>query len=332
MLATKIILGGLEEYLPTKVKGSNKISSYFLSSALPTFALLFISSLFISIYIGNYIPVAIIVFSFSFYINGIVRTISPDKYDLMVNLPWLIFLPTVLLYRPTSGSELLIIHLLCHVCVTTVIIKMMPLKLFASNKLGDFNILLKLIRDSWTKSVSGTIYYFSFRSPVLILAVITGGLTDSMSITYSVAEAFWQISMVVINRRYAHALNKSLSNPPILIPIIFMLTASVMALLFDTFNVSVMLGMYIEFVNKIDFESLSVFIVYLLSLLLFIDLRYRYWGGHRSALKINIYLLIAVSIAWGISYTTHLFYAGVLFGAFLIFLLVSNYSFINTKR
>ncbi|QQK64612.1 hypothetical protein F8A90_11075 [Cobetia sp. cqz5-12] len=332
MLFTKLLFGGVEEYLPTRVKGVKRISDLYISESLAFFVFIFIFSLLLSIYLSNYIALAVVIFSFSFLVNGVIRTISPNGFDLMVNLPWLIFLPSVVIFDPSSGNELLIMHLITHFFVTISILYILRVNLLWKKHYSSSIFVFRLVRDSISKSVSGSIFYFAFRTPVLILSNIYGVLSDIMSITYSVAEAFWQISMVVVNRRYAYRLNNKLKSVPISIPIIFMLLSAFVFYCISYMNIYPFLGRYLDFINNIDFALLPVFILYLFSLLMFVDARYFIWGQNRSALRINIWLTGIMFLAWAINYFTSNFNLGILTAAFCIGVLTTTYSVSSNRR
>lgn len=207
LIAVGLSLGALDA-LPIVTRGRRVVEQ----GLAPLFHLvLIVAGLCLAVYAiaGGVYPIAagVAASNLSYLIlSGILRSTRPHYYELLTNLPTPIFVGLCALQTAPNLELLLLLFAIANLAVVACIGAWSG-HLSASNRRQraySASIVRHLLRNGNIKSLSTILLLIDFRALILVPGVLFGTVpADALAMALTLAEAVWQLGMVVVNRNYS---------------------------------------------------------------------------------------------------------------------------------
>lgn len=206
LIGSRILSIGLMDYLPNIIEGSEKkakryIRPLYLLVVIPFVIFFLFSKYELGLVIGLAITLAICQI-----LIGVLRTIIPSAFEVISNIPWIIFSLSIL-FNP----NVTLVHMVQLLFISQIIIVTCYLAYFfgkyrqidisenVRTKLG-----VKELKELASIVLSSILQLFMLRFYILFNKdTLSGADLDYYSIVISVSEAVWQLVMVFPNRFYS---------------------------------------------------------------------------------------------------------------------------------
>jgi hypothetical protein len=207
LAAIGLSLGALDA-LPVFARGRKAVEQ----SLAPLFHLVLIAAgLCLAAYavIGGIAPIAAAVAAANLSyltLSGILRSSRPHYYELLTNLPTPLFVGLCAVLRSPDLERLLLLFALANLVVVIGIGAWSGLLSTSSRRQRTYSAAIArlLLKTGNIKSISTILLLFDFRALILVPSVLFATVpADTLAMALTLAEAVWQLGMVVVNRSYS---------------------------------------------------------------------------------------------------------------------------------
>lgn len=207
LIAIMLSLGALDA-LPIVARGRKAIEQ----SLAPLFHLILIAAgLCLAVYtvMGGVAPIAAAVAATTLsylILSGILRSSRPHYYELLTNLPTPLFVGLCAILRSPDLERLLLLFAVANLVVVVGIGAWSGLLSPSSPRQRTYSaaITRRLLKTGNIKSLSTILLLVDFRALILIPSMLFATVpADTLAMALTLAEAVWQLGMVVVNRSYS---------------------------------------------------------------------------------------------------------------------------------
>jgi len=207
LVAVGLSLGALDA-LPVFARGRKAIER----SLAPLFQLVLIAAgLCLAAYaiLGGVVPIAAAVAASNLsylILSGILRSSRPHYYELLINLPIPLFVGLCAILRSPDLERLLLLFALANLAVVVCIGAWSGLLSASSGRQRTYSaaIARRLLKTGNIKSMSAILLLVDFRALILLPSILFATVpADTLAMALTLAEAVWQLGMVVVNRNYS---------------------------------------------------------------------------------------------------------------------------------
>jgi len=208
ILVSRLLLFGLEDEVPLVVRGHRGVAGRFF----PVVALGWLLAVVVAtwLFLSGESIAAIGLLSVAtatgLFLAGLIRTFDPAAFEQLMNLPWIVFTGFALTRRFSTGIELA--ALMSASMLIIQVSYVIRLQVYRIGPEADSSALAERLWGGvvrgWIKLVSNLILIGAMRAYILWPKVLPSvPLLDSVAFALAWGEAFWQLGMVVVHRRYA---------------------------------------------------------------------------------------------------------------------------------
>lgn len=207
LVAIGLSLGALDA-LPIVARGRQAVER----SLAPLFHLVLIAAgLCVAAYavVGGIVPIAAAVAAANLsylILSGILRSSRPHYYELLTNLPTPLFVGLCAVLRSPDLERLLLLFALANLVVVVGIGAWSGLLSASSRRQRAYSaaIARHLLKTGNIKSISTILLLLDFRALILVPSILFATVpADTLAMALTLAEAVWQLGMVVVNRSYS---------------------------------------------------------------------------------------------------------------------------------
>ncbi|MGY4513597.1 hypothetical protein [Bradyrhizobium sp. USDA 3650] len=207
LVAVGLSLGALDA-LPVFTRGRKAIER----SLAPLFHMVLIAAgLCLAAYaiVGGIVSIAAAVAAANLsylILSGILRSSRPHYYELLINLPIPLFVGLCAFLLAPDLERLLLQFALAHLAVVIAIGACGGLLSPSSHRQRIYSISIarRLLKTGNIKSVSAILLLVDFRALILVPGILFATVpADTLAMALTLAEAVWQLGMVVVNRNYS---------------------------------------------------------------------------------------------------------------------------------
>lgn len=159
--------------------------------------------------IGGIVPIAAAVAAANLsylILSGILRSSRPHYYELLTNLPTPLFVGLCAVFRSSDLERLLLLFALANLVVVVGIGAWSGLLSASSRRQRTYSaaIARRLLKTGNIKSISTILLLVDFRALILVPSILFATVPeDTLAMAITLAEAVWQLGMVVVNRSYS---------------------------------------------------------------------------------------------------------------------------------
>ena len=207
-LAARVLTFGLEEQLPLFVAGVRQRAQAFLSLAKLVLGIeaLLIALVIVSGSIFGSILLLTICYANTSLLAGTLRTVRVSGAERLRDLHWPMFVTVAMLPEVDTAAELLLVMAIALFCVQ-MLEWLLSRKIEAGPRSEEDKIwrrVAELTKRSWTKLLASFSMLAIARALILWPSLLgSGAELDSLAYAIMLGEAFWQLAMVLVFRRYA---------------------------------------------------------------------------------------------------------------------------------
>ena len=207
LVAIMLSLGALDA-LPIVARGRKAVER----SLAPLFHLFLIAAgLCLAAYaiVGGVAPIAAAVAAANLsylILSGILRSSRPHYYELLTNLPTPIFVGLCAILKSPDLERLLLLFAVANLVVVVGIGAWSGLLSSSNRRQRTYSaaIARRLLKTGNIKSLSTILLLLDFRALILVPGVLFATVpADTLAMALTLAEAVWQLGMVVVNRSYS---------------------------------------------------------------------------------------------------------------------------------
>lgn len=207
LVAVVLSFGGLDA-LPIITRGRRAVEQ----GLAPLFHLVLIAAgLCLVAYaaVGGVIPLvaAVVATNLGYLVlSGILRSTRPHYYELLTNLPTPIFVGLCALQNAPDLERLLLLFALANLGVVVGVGAWSGLVSASRPRQRTYSaaIARRLAKSGNVKSLSTILLLLDFRALILVPSILFGTVPDDrLAMALTLAEAVWQLGMVVVNRNYS---------------------------------------------------------------------------------------------------------------------------------
>ncbi|QOQ69296.1 hypothetical protein [Photobacterium damselae] len=302
-IVSKFISWGAEENLAILL---NKFSNILRNQALFYVLMLTVISSLIVVVLYNYdwiylsLTICALLLVLSSVSCGLVRRDYPSLFEVLINLPWLIFFAISWCWDTKDISDL---FFNLSISQSISIIFVLTYFLLKQERIefsykSDISSLIKLhYKTGFRKLLTNILYVPSYRAIIFIPQKI--GLNynyDLLAMSLSVIEALWQFFVVLINRRFSKNLNGkkiNIINESLDCLVVFISSGCVVVFLYfmkDLF----------KSLTNVSIDDAIYFLPLLWGMLLFTRLKFIIWLGGVKPYDIYVILfmlLVAILVS-----------------------------------
>ncbi len=208
LLASRVLLLGIDLELPLAIRGERDKARDFSPGILLTWLCTVLAGA-LFLYRPD-VASATLVLTFSLasnlFLGGTVRTMSPQSFERLINIPMLIFTAAAILLGADTAVVLLIARALAGLLVQIIVaihqrVLCPPTRKHFALLATELKISLK---SGWRKLLSNLSLRSALRGFILWpKALQSVALSDSIAFAVAVGDVVYQLGMVFANRRYA---------------------------------------------------------------------------------------------------------------------------------
>ncbi|MCB1521830.1 MAG: hypothetical protein KDJ37_14830 [Hyphomicrobiaceae bacterium] len=208
LIVARVLSLGAEEHLPIMVGRDQGLAE----SYMPLFVISSVAAVVAAgahIATGEiYLIIAAVVAQLAagWVLGGLVRSHAPHVFERLLNLPVVIFVAACFVWPPTSLSQLFLYYF-----ATGLLVQLAIAANAGAFRRGRFDrmttaipALLNSLLPGLAKTTSNILVVMNSRAPVVLPGLMLGVVvSDATALAVSIAEAVWQIGMVISMRNYA---------------------------------------------------------------------------------------------------------------------------------
>ena len=213
LLAARIVLAGVDLELPLSIRGDRNNARELSAGILFGWLCTALAGI-LFLYRGDLVS-ATLLLTFSLasnqFLGGTVRTLSPQSFERLINIPMLIFTAAAIFFGADTAIALLVVRALAGLVVQFgVAIHQRVLSRPSRQNIARLGAKLKLsLKSGWRKLLSNLSLRGALRGFILWpKAMQSVALSDSIAFAVAVGDVVYQLGMVFSNRRYAVLANQ----------------------------------------------------------------------------------------------------------------------------
>ena len=276
LVAIGLSLGALEA-LPIVARGRKAVERSLAS----LFHLVLIAAgLCLAAYavIGGIVPIAAAVAAVNLsylILSGILRSSRPHYYEMLTNLPTPLFVGLCVVVRIPDLEHLLLLFALANLVVVIGIGAWSGLLSTSRRRQRIYSaaIARRLVYTGNIKSISTILLLIDFRALILMPSILFGIVpADALATALTLAEAVWQLGMVVVNRNYSRyctgigTLADSVK------------TASILLIGFVVLGCAFLLIPIPFTIRQFDWQTIGWALLFFGAMIALLELRYFFWS------------------------------------------------------
>lgn len=209
LIFSRVISFANEEYIPSKLDEDN-LPFFYVCYFMYVTVVVFFFILHITFDVSNFMVfVAASSIAANVTLGGILRLKSPLSHCFLANFPFVLFLFLSIGLGVKSSQELILVFSLSMLLSQMFFIKSFFLNTEALNfkNFKTFYFSKKSMKQWIGKVLSNILVIANLRVTILAVYILHGS-NDDVAMALTIAEIFWQLVMVWLNRTYSDLMNK----------------------------------------------------------------------------------------------------------------------------